>query len=162
MDFLVVGELKMNYSGKINRTQSSNKISFNWKALIYWLCSLVVSLIPLYISIVRYYGKYQTIDTTFWRSVFVNEDILWVFATVLLFALADSVSKKRTKEKQWTQVFIPIGFVVFLLTEVTWILFNNIIIIKDESWPIYLGTILIVLTMVFATPLKLEFINGDK
>lgn len=161
MDFFVIGDLKMNYNGEINRTQSSNKISFNWKALIYWLCSLVVSLIPLYISIVRYYGEYQTIDTAFWKNAFVNEDILWVFATVLLFALADSVSKKRTKEKQWTQIFIPIGFVVFLLTEVTWILFNNIII-KDGLWPIYLGIILIVLTMILATPLKLEFINEDK
>lgn len=154
--------MKKIYNGKVHRTEKSNKISLNLNALIYWLCSLVISLLPLYISIIKYYNTAHTIDTAFWHNVFVSGDILWVFATVLLFSLVDSVSKKRRKEKEWTKFLVLIGVVVFLLAEATWILFNNMEIAKDAIWPIYCGIILIVLIMLIATPLKIEFISEDK
>lgn len=145
---------------RIETESTINKeIKFNGKALGLWIVSLVVSLVPFYISVFKYLSKYNTLDMNFWKTVFVKSDVLWVFSTVLLFALADSFLKKRHKNKVWLTVFRIIGFAVFLFSESTWILLNSLSIDASAYWPLNFSVFFIVLILILVTPLKVEFIK---
>lgn len=149
------------YKGTYERKTDEKNGSFDWSALIYWLVSLLVSLIPLYIEFIKYFNSQGKIDSKFWTNYFVNGDILWVFSTVLLFALVDSLIKKRRKEKKWVKNLSVFGIFFFLLVEVTWIAFYCMTISVDNVWPLYVGVPLIVISMIISTPLKIEFIKED-
>lgn len=150
-----------NYRGSYKKEISDNKGVFDWNALIYWLVSLIISLIPLYIEFIKYLNTNGKVDINFWTSYFVNGDILWVFSTFLLFALVDSFNKKRKKEKIWVKNLFVFGVLVFLATEVTWIVFNFLNIDAGAVWTLYIGIPLIMTTVVVSTPLKIEFIKED-
>ena len=147
------------YKGTYEKQIEKKNSSHDWSALIYWLGSLAISLIPLYIDIIIYFNSQKKIDSKFWTDCFVNGDILWVFSTVLLFALFESLTKKRRKAKDWIKNLSIFGVVFFLIVEVTWIVFYFLPISIDEVWPLYVGVPLIVISMIISTPLKIEFIK---
>lgn len=153
--------MKNNYKGTYERQEINNTGSFNWKALIYWVVSLIVSLIPLYIELIRYLSIHQKIDLIFWNTCFVKGDILWVFSTLLLFVLVDSAIKKRKNEKKWVENLSLVGILVFIITEATWIGFYLSDVAQDAVWPLYIGLPLIIVSMIISTPLKIEFIKED-
>ena len=149
------------YNGKIIRKEYYSKSAINIIPFIYWIGSLIVSLLPLYISMFKYYAEHQNVDSAFWRYSFVKGDILWVFATVLLFVIIDSFSTKNLK-KNSTKVLCILGIILFLFVEATWILFNNYDIKGNGLWPVYLGIILISLVLIISTPLKINLIKEEK
>ncbi len=149
-----------NYRGTYRKEFSKNKSTFDWSALIYWLMSLLISLIPLYIEFIKYLNVHGKIDINFWASYFISGDILWVFSTLLLLVLVDSSIKKRKDEKKWVKNLFFGGVVVFIFTEVTWIVFN-FLDISEATWSLYIGIPLITMSIVVSTPLKIEFIKED-
>ena len=112
------------YNAKICKIKAKSKGKFNWESFGLWICSIVVSLLPLYILGMQYLAEHNRLDKAFWVLAFVKGDVLWVFSTVLLFSLIDSVSKKRNREKKWVKGLQCFGLVVFLFSEGTWIYFN--------------------------------------
>ena len=86
---------------------------FDWGTLVFWLGSLLLSLVPMYIELIKYYNLNQKIDVNFWTNYFTKGDILWVFSTLLLFVLVDSKSKRRKEEKKWVKIVFNVGIVLF-------------------------------------------------
>lgn len=147
------------YKGSYQKKLAPKKDSFDWSALIYWLLSLLISLIPMYIELIKYLNQHEKIDIDFLKYYFVKGDILWVFSTLLLFVLMDLSLKKRKKEKKWVKNTCLVGRGVFLITEITWILFNTLNISDEVVWPLYIGVPLVILSLIISTPLKIEFIK---
>lgn len=136
-------------------------VRFNWTALGLWLLSLVISLLPFYISLFKYLSINNKIDLAFWNTEFIKSDVLWVFSTILLFALADSFSVKNDHDRTSIKAFRILGFIIFMFSETTWILLSNFDISSNVYWPLILSLIFIVLILVFATPLKISFIKKE-
>lgn len=169
-DFCFMGWLiKMNnrYTAgnkRIKKVSSQNQFHFDWVMLIAWLATLVISFEPLYVSIIKYYELNHQLDNRFWCDAFMHEDILWVFGTVLLFTVFDSLGKKRIRTKKWVKALNIIGIAVLIFTEVIWVLFDNFLTtvnVDNEYWPICLGMIIVVFILLIATPLKLEVIREE-
>lgn len=149
------------YTGSYEKVPDEKKQGFDWSALLYWLGSLIVSLIPFYLEVIKYLNIHDEINSNFWSYCFTKGDILWVFATLLLFVLVDSNAKKRKKEKKWVNNIFNLGVVVFVFTEATFIIFNILSIADTKIWPLYFGIPLVITTLVISTPLKIEFIKED-
>lgn len=138
------------------------KNKFNWLSLGVWLISLVLSLIPIYLSFLQHLQEYGTIDDSFWFNCFVEYDILWVFATFLLFTCINPITCmiNRKARPGWVTGLTVLGGVLFIFTEATWLFFKYRVI-SYATWPITLGFVLIALTVVISTPLQINFIKGE-
>lgn len=150
-----------NYNGNYEKYEVPKKGSFNWNALIYWLISLLISLLPMYIELIKFVNEHGQLKVQFLTNYIVNGDILWVFSTLLLFVLADSHLKTRKKEKKWVKNLFLIGCLVFVFIEATWLAFYFMDIVETVKWPLWIGSIMIALSLIIATPLKIEFIKED-
>ena len=156
----------MAYSGKGMQRASvkeNEKINFDGAALVGWFCSHLISLLPLYISIIKWWGENGTINITFWKEAFLHGDILWVFSTILLFSITETISKRKSNRNKLTEYLLPVGMFAFVIMEATWITFNHILQEPiDEVWPLCLGIILSGLSILISTPLKITYIKGEK
>lgn len=154
------------YSGKVVSEDKTKvrKGKFNWSALGFWLLSLVISLIPIYISLVQHLIKTDGVIThEFWFACFKEYDILWIFATVLLFSCMNqlTIERKIRESKRLLKTFTIIGFGLFAFLEATWIVYKYWLV-NFQSWPITFGTILIIAAMIIATPLQIDFIKYEE
>ncbi len=153
------------YDGEVveeSKAQAA-KGKFNWFALLLWLISLAISLVPIYIPLVQHLIKTNGVITAdFWFACFKEYDILWVFATVLLFSCINQITIERKYVKSKTAVWclFVIGILLFVVLEATWIVFKYWLD-AYQSWPITFGTILIVISMIIATPLQIDFIVNE-
>ena len=147
------------YNGSYEMETNDKNHGFDWSTLVFWIGSLLLSLVPMYIELIKYYNVNQEIDVEFWTHYFTKGDILWVFSTLLLFVLVDSKSKRRKEEKKWVKIVFNVGIVLFAISEATFILFNTIV--EPAIWPLYIGIPIVITTLAISTPLKIEFIKED-
>lgn len=154
------------YKGKVvpEDEGKAKKGKFNWQALGIWLLSLVVSLIPIYIALVKHLiqtnGK---IASDFWFACFKNYDVLWVFSTVLLFSCMNQLTNKQKtgKPKGIIKAFTIFGFCLFAFLEATWIIYKYCLF-NFQFWSVSWGAILIIMAMIVATPLQIDFIKDGE
>ena len=159
--------MKTQYGGQVQQKEvgvEGNK-AFNWFAFFLWIISLIISLIPVYISALKYLGSGKGLDTDYWFQCITKDDVLWVFATLLLFALFNSLislmtTKRSIKRKLLLFLYI-IAALIFVLIEATWICLKYFVE-TVAIWPIYLGIFLMICSLIISTPLEINFIrNGD-
>lgn len=152
------------YSGKVQEKDNNIQEKFNWVGLIIWLISLIISLIPTGLSMLSYFNKYHKIDQIFWLNCFVGDDILWIFATLVLFSMMNHILRLKKKENI-SICLLGLGLLIFAVTEGFW-LFCKFVLKTAENmvWPINIGVILIIISFIIATPLQIEFRRkrGDK
>lgn len=141
---------------------SRKKGKFNWVSLCVWLISLVISLIPIYVSLLQHLQKYGSINDLFWFNCFTQYDILWVFATFLLFTCINPITRiiSHKPHAGWATGLTVFGCVLFIFTEATW-LFLKYEVISYASWPITLGFVLVLMTVTISTPLQINFIKSE-
>lgn len=152
------------YNGEVVEESKTTKRKFNWIALLLWLGSLVISLIPIYIPLVQHLIETNgEIKQDFWFACFKEYDTLWVFATVLLFSCVNqgTIERKYAKAKTLIKSLAVIGLILFGFLEATWITFKYYLQ-TYQAWPITLGTILIVVSLIIATPLQIDFIVNEE
>lgn len=157
--------MRSQYSGQVQRREvdTKGKEAFNWVAFFLWLVSLIISLIPVYISALKYLGSGKTLDINYWFQCVTKEDVLWVFATLLLFALFNSfissMSTKRSFKKKPLHLLYIVSILVFVLIEATWICLKYFVE-TVAAWPIYLGVFLAICSLIISTPLEINFIRN--
>lgn len=155
---------KYERAGNVVPEKPSNKRKgkFNWLSLSVWLISLVLSLIPIYLSFLQHLEEYGVINDQFWFDCFIEYDILWVFATFLLFTCINPITRmiSRKSSPGWVTGITILGFVLFIFTEATWLFFKYKVT-SFAAWPITLGFVLIALTIVISTPLQINFIKSE-
>lgn len=155
------------YHGRVEcvRQNAKRKNQFNGGALLIWLISLVISLIPNYISVLSYLDENGHIDMAFWFQCFTKDDVLWTAATLLLFSLINCFSRYNYESKQISEsktnfFLFVIGIFVFVLTEATWLFFKYSLQ-SIAAWPISLGSGLAIAAMIISTPLQINFIKNE-
>ncbi len=153
----------MAYSGTgLTREKVKKANGLDGVSLVWWFCSHFISLLPLYISIIKWSGEGKTLNVDFWKKCFLREDILWVFSTILLFSLTDAILKNHRENRSLCRYLIPIGLLVFLLIETTWIVFDYILPSSIGGlWPLYLGIFLSILSILVSTPLKISYMKEE-
>lgn len=159
--------MKSQYNGQVQQKEvgvEGNK-AFNWVAFFLWIISFIISLIPVYISALKHLGSGKGLDTDYWFQCITKDDVLWVFATLLLFALFNSLTStmtaKRTGKNTLLILLHIVSALIFILIETTWICLKYFIETTTE-WPIYLGAFLMICSLIISTPLEINFIqNGD-
>ena len=162
---------KTEYNGTIESGKSKlDKPKFDWISLVVWVASVVVSMIPIYLLLIPHLEENNgKIQKAFWFSCFKEYDMLWIFATVLLFACVNQVTSLRrksklginNKQKDWQDILVITGFIVFAFVEATWVAFKYVLV-EYQTWPIWIGTALILFSVAIATPLQINFIsNGE-
>ena len=115
--------MKPQYNGQVQQEEvdTEGKKTFNWFAFFLWMISLIISLIPVYISALKYLGTEETLDIDYWFQCITKDDVLWVFATLLLFALFNSfissMSTGRTLKKKTLYLLYMIAILIFVLIE---------------------------------------------
>lgn len=158
--------MKPQYSGQVQQKEvdkEGNK-AFNWLAFFLWMISLIISLIPVYISALKYLGSGKALDVDYWFQCITKDDVLWVFATLLLFALFNSfissmTTKRRIKKNRLHFLYI-IAVLIFVLIEATWIGLKYFVE-TVAVWPINLGVVLIICSLIISTPLEINFIRNE-
>lgn len=147
---------------------SANKPKFDWIAFLIWIVSLVVSLVPIYLLLVQHLIESNgELKAEFWFNCFKDYDVLWVFATLLLFSCVSpitnvrKISKSGKHPKNSITALIIVGFVVFVFIEALWLVFKYLLQ-EYQAWPIYLGTGFIILSLIIATPLQINFILNEE
>lgn len=154
------------YSGQVRQEEvdTKGKKTFNWFAFFLWMISLIISLIPVYISALKYLETEETLDINYWFQCITKDDVLWVFATLLLFALfnsfVSSMSTGRTFKKKALHFLYIIALLVFALIEATWICLKYLVE-TVAVWPIYLGIFLMICSLIISTPLEINFIRNE-
>lgn len=157
------------YTGEVEHkiVNTSPKGQFNWIALLVWLGSLIVSLVPIYLSALKYLIENNVIDLKFWFKCFTADDILWVFSTVLLFSLVNyfaklypGTAKKHSKSNLSLGLFV-FGWIIFVFAEATWLFFKYVLK-SFSTWPIVLGVIWVIIIMLISTPLQIDFIRSEE
>lgn len=156
------------YTGNVEHEVISAKGRFNWAALLIWICSLIISLVPIYLSAISYLVENNVIDINFLFNCFTKDDILWVFSTVLLFSLVNYYSPKfcspATKRRSRNNLSLSLsifGVAVFVFTEATWLVFKYVVK-SFATWPIILGAIWVIIIMIISTPLQIDFIRNEE
>lgn len=150
------------YNGSVEgREESTNeKKKFNWAALGIWLSSLVISLLPVYAFLLTWLGQKEVLDWEFAFECITQYDVLWTFSTVLLFSLFNCYVSGRAKKKGIYTFLLNVGRVLFVFMEITWYVFKYNV--KSFTyWPIALGMILIVCSLIISTPLQIDFIKSE-
>ena len=131
---------------------------FNWTALAIWLAILVISVLPMGISLLDAAVDDQAIDYNFWGKCLYNQDMMWMFATLVLFAVFNHVSGNKGK----FGTTAVIGIVVFILTELLWLYFkfnSEAEAIQYESWMIDIGIYCASASVIISTPLQINFVK---
>lgn len=147
-------EQVVSYSGK-----------FNWIALMVWIFSLLVSLIPLVVYAGQYVKENGELDLAFCYQALFDNDIMWVFSTVLLFCLMNEIllvfsrKEKNLPVKAFVRPLIIVGFFIFVLTEAIWLIIKLLSFDNKPTWALVAGGIMVVISMVIATPLQINFIK---
>lgn len=153
------------YEGQVRceEVEVGPKPRFDWTALELWIISLLISMLPVYISMLRYLGEHGGLDMAYWFQCITKEDVLWVFATLLLFSFFNSLAsalkiKRRNGKKRSMGLYIWAGF-IFVVTEATW-LGLKYLVITPARWPIYLGMGLMACSLAIAIPLEVDHIKN--
>lgn len=147
------------YSGE---NQAGN-LKFNWRALVVWLLSLPISLVPVYIALVQHLDQTNgTITDDFWLACFKQYDVLWVFATILLFSCMNhfAIRRRQGRSKGFITALRVLGGFLFVFLELTWLSFKYLLT-HYQPWVGCLGTTLIIVAMIIATPLQVNFIKSE-
>lgn len=146
------------YDGTVSTKVETETKSSNGLALLSWVCSLLISLLPIWILLLQYYSEYEKIDRIFWIRCFVSEDILWVIATVLLFSVINAGIKEKRKGKNFFGALTIVGITVFVFIESLWVFFEYIVNPKPTGlWTVWFGSISSAIAILIAAPLQLEF-----
>lgn len=154
--------------GQKPKVHSENGKRFDGLSFSVWLASVIISYCPLYVSMIAYWNEHNTLDSRFWLKCFVEDDILWTAATVLLLCIVNQIVsfQKRRSGDEPKGLIIPStavwGIVVFIFSEATWLMLESLQIPDTAIWPIVLGTIALVLTMGFAIPMQINFIKDGE
>lgn len=153
------------YKGSVPRKRStSSKVGFDWKALGLWLLSIVISLIPVYITILNQIRLGKPLGTEFWFECYGEYDVLWVFGTVLLLCCFNIFSK-NSSTKQSGKTLAVVGLVFFAFLEATWLCFKYLNF--ENTTPeglarlVALGNVLIIVAVLISTPLQVNFIKSE-
>lgn len=141
----------------------TGKPKFDWVAFLIWILSLLFSLVPIYISLIQHLIEFNgEIKGEFWFACFKEYDILWVFATVLLFCCTNQITNAlKHPQKKSIIALTVVGVALFGIIEATWIGFKYFLK-TYQAWPLYFGAVLIVLSLVIATPLQINFIKNEE
>ena len=146
------------YNGTVSTKVEAETKDSNGLALLSWVCSLLISLLPIWMLLLQYYNLNGKIDRTFWIQCFVSEDILWVVATVLLFSAINSGVKAKRRGKKFFGVLTMLGITVFVFIEGLWVFFEYIADPKPTGiWTVNVGVIFSAIAILIAAPLQLEF-----
>ncbi len=157
-----------NYNGKLERCEiKPYKSHFNVWGFLFWILSLFISLIPIYINMIGYYDQNGEINKMFLFLCFTEYDALWVFTTFLMFILFDAISMwihNKLKVDRSTNKLIIFAIIVTILTEATWIAlrctnFKNPLVHID--WVNWLGCIEIVLTILLSAPIRIYLLKKE-
>ena len=171
--------MKNQYTGTVRSERTKAKQPLKWISFSSWLFSIVVSLIPIYLILLRHLGENKGIVLReFAFRCLVIEDTLWIFSTLLLFSIIDYVIKyidilnrnkaKKTKNQSFGNVghiiLILIGAICFFTTELTWLYFELTFDLNSAAvgWPIWFSIALIFISLMVATPLQINSLKGDK
>ena len=171
--------MKNKYTGTVRSERTKSKRPLKWISFVSWLISIVFSLAPIYLILLRHLSENEGIVLReFAFRCFVIEDTLWIFSTLLLFSIInyvikciDALSRNKTKKTKnqsfgnaWHIILILIGAVCFLTTEFTWLYFeltfdlNSVVL----GWPIWLSVALIFISLMVSTPLQINSLKGDE
>lgn len=151
--------MKNKYTGKVKETNYNINKKFNISALVLWICTLLISLLPVGIEILIYLYNNNNIDNAFWLNCFVNGDLLWTFSTLVLFSVMNYFT--RRKLSKFNSLAIA-GITIFIIIEAIWLVFRYCLTLKDNvTWPITLGAVCVILSLIVATPLQIDFIRSE-
>lgn len=151
--------MESTYTGTVKESNKKVNGKFNVSALILWLCTLVVSLIPIGIEMLEYLNINGKIDSMFWLQCFVEGDLLWTFSTLVLFSVMNYFSRQQVIK---ANILVLIALSVFALTEALWFFFRySVTATEGTMWPIILGTICVIFSLIIATPLQIDFIRNE-
>ena len=138
------------------------KWQFDWVAFLLWLLTLIFSLVPVYISTLKYLGQKGYLDEEFWFECITKNDILWIFATLILFALFNSFINYRTnslkKNKSTLIVLYIIALFAFAIVNATWFCLKYFVE-KPATWAIWVGVVLMICSLAISTPLEINSIS---
>lgn len=140
----------------------TEKVYFNWGALALWIGSLLLSLMPMFVSMLGNLAEQGDFNIEFWVKCIVAEDVLWVFGTLLLFALVNRVICGMTRQKKtgkcvWALYFAAI--VIFVFSEATWLVLR--LQDPEPAVGLFLVCVLfIIISLVISTPLEISFIKN--
>lgn len=135
-------------------------VRFNWGAFFLWIASLLISLLPVFLTVLENIGGAKKFDTAFWLRCIKDDDILWVFGTFLLFAFVNSVVCGKAKEKTlWNGILYSVAIVLFVFLEGAWIYIRgwDYKFVDGLFWTC---VVLICLAMAISTPLEISFIKN--
>lgn len=158
--------MKPQYRGQVQQEEvdTEGKKAFNWFAFFLWMISLIISLIPVYISALKYLGTGKALDIDYWFQCITKDDVLWVFATLLLFSLfnsfTSSMSTRRVFKKKVLYFLYMVAVFIFVLIEATWICLKYFVE-TVTIWPVYLGVFLVICSLIISTPLEINFIRNE-
>ncbi len=100
-----------------------NKVHFDWKGFGLWVLSLLLSMMPVYIAVLKHCMAGEAFTLEFIIECYGEHDVLWAFGTVLLFCCFNIFSKKQNTNK-WAKPCAFCGLFVFLFIEITWYIFK--------------------------------------
>lgn len=150
------------YDGNIITTEKDEPaVKFNWNSLFAWLFTFLVLLMPCYLLVLLHYSAEteEAVDVFLFRC-FVIEDLLWVFATVLLFVLINFYRQNLKNRSTKDSLKLMIGLLCFITVELTWGCFKTRMSIEQpQIWAIWLSAILCLVSLIIATILQVEYIK---
>lgn len=151
--------MKSTYTGKVKETKRNINNEFNKSALVLWICTLFISLIPVGIEMLTYLSVNDKIDNVFWLKCFVEGDLLWTFSTLVLFSVMNYFTRRKLSKFNLLAI---IGITIFIIIEAIWFVFRYSVTLKDGvTWPIIVGAICVIVSLIIATPLQIDFIRSE-
>lgn len=133
-----------NYRGSVKEKKKTvrEKPKLNWVALIIWVGSILASFIPIYVHVLTWLLNSKDEKIDLWQLIFdciTKQDMLWIFSTVLLFA---------------------IGIALFVFLEITWAVFKYFTS-EYITWVVVLSVILMLAALVISTPLQIDSLKDE-
>ena len=155
------------YEGRIKETKKITKgrYKINWVAFTIWLVSIILSFVPIYAHILVWLisnGSEQIPVREIIFECITKQDMLWVFSTVLLFSLMNAVVNYRTRRRKKGAMMVwgIIGIALFVFLEITWGIFKYVAV-EYAAWVVNLSIVLMIASLIVATPLQIDTIECE-
>lgn len=149
------------YDGKIKRNKRKvrRKHHTNWKLLIIWFISVLISFIPVFLDILVYTGNNATLTTSYWISACLHGDILWIIATILVLSIMDYITDVTNKNNE----LLIVGIVLWGLITAIWVVFKyNFPDTYSGKLPILLTVFILLLSIPLCTFLQFKTVEVRK